>query len=103
MISAAAYVLKVPDSRREILLAENVSMWNYSDDPSVAEPVPRFDHSRRAPLTCFSDDAITHIADGRKGTSAGTGLLRLNMRSVGPLARPILPRKHAHSCGVFQH
>ena len=54
--------------------------------------MPRFDHSRRAPLivlACFNDKAITHIADGRKGASAGTGLVRLNMNSLQQLRRPI--------------
>jgi hypothetical protein len=93
MITAAAYILKVPESRREILLDENAGSWMYSGELSVAEPVPRFDHSRRAPLIvfgCFEDNAITHVAAGRKGASAGTGLVRLNMRDIQPLARPIL-------------
>ena len=38
---------------------------------------------------CFNDKAITHIADGRKGASAGTGLVRLNMNSLQQLRRPI--------------
>lgn len=38
----------------------------------------------------FEDDAITHIANGRKGASAGTGLIRLNMSDIHPLVRPIL-------------
>ncbi len=93
MITAAGYVLKVPEHRREILLADNSGSRFYSETPAVAEGVPRFDHSRRAPLivfACFTDDAITHIADGRKGAPAGTGEVRLNMRDIQPLARPIL-------------
>jgi hypothetical protein len=39
MISAAAYVLKVPESRREILLRDHGSGWFASEDPAVAEPV----------------------------------------------------------------
>ena len=65
MISAAAYILKVPGGRREILL-QHEGGGRFSSEPTVAEPVPRFDHSRRAPLVvlaCFSDDAVTHIAD----------------------------------------
>lgn len=91
MISAAAYVLKVPKDRREILLdPEN---GYYSNNVfTVAEPVPGFDHSRRAPLIVFAsfvEGSITHIADGRKGASAGTGLVRLNMTDLQPLARPV--------------
>ena len=112
MIAASAYILKVPKGRREILLDENVhSIW--WGEPTIAEPVPRFDHSRRAPLIvfgCFDDNAITHIADGRKGASAGTGLVRLNMRSLQKLHRPIKfqeivarapPRLRSHLSRVF--
>jgi hypothetical protein len=86
MITAAAYVLKVPQNRRDILLqGRDVNRF-------VAEPVSKFDHGFRAPLVvlaCFSNDAITHIADGHKGNSAGTGLVRLNLHSLAPLDRPI--------------
>jgi hypothetical protein len=112
MIAAAAYVLIVSEGRREILLDENFhSIWR--EEPVVAEPVPRFEHSRRAPLIvfgCFDDGAITHIADGRKGASAGTGLVRLNMRSLQRLRRPISfdeiierspPRIRPHLARVF--
>jgi hypothetical protein len=90
MMSAAAYVLNIPKERREFLL------FATSEIPNIAEPVPRFDHSRRAPLivlACFNDKAITHIADGRKGASAGTGLVRLNMSSLPELRRPIRFKK----------
>jgi len=92
MISAAAYLLRVPENRRQILLQEE-GPGRFSDEEIPAgEPVPRFDHSRRAPLVvfaCFATNAITHIADGRKGNSAGRGLVVLNMRSIEPLDRPI--------------
>ena len=73
MITAAAYVLLVPPDRRRILLAPDRSY--FTEEPAIAEPVPRFAHSSRAPLIvfcCFEKNAITHIADGRKGASAGT-------------------------------
>lgn len=82
MITAAGYVLKVTENRREILLQAEYA----------SEPVGKFDHGFRAPLVvlaCFADDAITHIADGRKGVSAGTGLVRLNLDSLERLERPI--------------
>jgi hypothetical protein len=85
MMAAAAYVLKVSKERREFLLC-------YDLTPTIAEPIPRFDHSKRAPLivlVCFNDKAITHIADGRKGASAGTGLVRLNLNLLQQLRRPI--------------
>src|ERR1700676_2339869 len=88
MMTAAAYILKLPLGRREDLL----DLINAGEREVVAEPVPQFDHSRRAPLivlACFDDEAITHIADGRKGASAGTGLVRLNMSSLEQLRQPI--------------
>src|ERR1039458_4618474 len=91
MIAPAGYVLRVPQHRREILLDEERGYYS-SGVFSVAEPVPRFDHSRRAPLLvfcCFVKGAITHIADGRKGASAGTGLVRLNLTSLEPLPKPV--------------
>jgi hypothetical protein len=92
MVSAAAYILKVPPNRREILL--NRRERSVFARPSFpAEPVPRFDHSRRAPLVvlaAFKDNTITHIANGRKGASGGTELVRLNLEDLQPLANPIL-------------
>ena len=64
----------------------------YRTEYPIAEPVPRFGHSRRAPLVVFAsfeDGKVTHIADGRKGASAGTDLVRLNMKDLEPLARAI--------------
>jgi hypothetical protein len=90
VIAAAAYILKVPKDRREILLGREDGL--YASESAVAQPVPQFDHSRRAPLivfASFSEGAITHIAKGRKGASAGTGLVRLNMSDIEPLAKPV--------------
>ena len=84
-VVAGGYVLKVPPDRRSVLL-------EYRLGPLVAEPVPSFEHSRNAPLLVFAsfeDEQITHIADGKKGASAGTGLVRLNMQDLEALARPI--------------
>ena len=91
MIAPAGYVLRVPDERREILLDPDQPYY-FSSEPSVAEPVPHFEHSSRGPLIvfcCFAEDAITHIADGRKGASAGTGLVRLNLTSMQALQTPV--------------
>ena len=87
-MTAAAYILKVPYGRREYLL----DLIDAGERKVFSEPVPQFDHSRREPLivlACFDDEAITHIADGRKGASAGTGLVRLNMSSLEQLRQPI--------------
>lgn len=92
-VVAGGYVLNVSSNRREILLdeAENGGSF-YSSSPYVAEPVPSFKHSRNAPLivfASFADGEITHIANGKRGISAGTGLTRLNMQNLEPLGRPI--------------
>jgi hypothetical protein len=64
--------------------------------PALAEPVPRFTHSGRAPLIVFASfkkGYIAHIADGRKGTSAGTGLVRLNLDNFEELEQLIAFKK----------
>lgn len=93
MVTAGGYILRVPEHRREVLLneAEHGGSF-YRTKPYVSEPVPTFDHSRRAPLAVFASfngGYITHIADGRKGLSAGTGLVRLNLEDLQPLKRRI--------------
>jgi hypothetical protein len=91
VIAAAACILKVPEKRREILLEDPDTLFSWHE-ARVAEPVPRFEHSRRAHILifgCFKEDAITHIANGRKSASAGTGIVRPNIWSLEPLGRPI--------------
>ena len=91
--SVAGYILQVRPSRRAVLLSE----MEYGDEsyrltPLIAEPVPYFSHTRNAPLVVFvsfENDMITHIADGKCGRTAGTGLIRLNLHDVTPLFRPI--------------
>jgi hypothetical protein len=59
-----------------------------------AEPVPDFQHSRRAPLLCFVMSAanrITHLGLGKRGMRAGTGMRRLNVKSIIQLINPITP------------
>jgi hypothetical protein len=77
-IVAAGYVLKVSAGRTEVLLNEAKGGGSfYRVDPVIAEPVPNFDHSRRAPLVVFAsfeDGKITHIANGKRGASAGPSL-----------------------------
>jgi hypothetical protein len=61
-----------------------------------SEPVPEFLHSRSAPVVCFISAAtgkITHIARGRRGIRAGTGLRRLNLTDVRELRPPVSVRK----------
>lgn len=93
MVAAGGYILPIPSERRDLLLyeAEHGGSF-YRSRPFVSEPVPRFDHSRRAPLAVFAsfeDGYVTHIAEGRKGQSAGTGLVRLNLENLESLKRPV--------------
>lgn len=89
-IAAGGFVLNVPEGRRKILLGaarpEELSRFQF-----LSEPVTHFDHSRRTPLVvfaCFRDGEITHVADGKRGAAAGTGLSRLNMDKLEELKRP---------------
>ncbi|WP_213290981.1 hypothetical protein [Bradyrhizobium sp. sGM-13] len=85
----SAYILKVPEERREILLASERT-WRGGWD--ATEPVEWFGYSRQAPLivlASFQDGFLTHVADGRKGTAAGTGLAQLKMRGLEKLQTPI--------------
>jgi hypothetical protein len=89
MTSASAYILRVRPERRGILLGSEAGWFG---GPKASEPVPIFDHSRRAPLVVlasFEEGLLTHVGDARKGGSAGTELVRLNMTSLEELARPI--------------
>jgi hypothetical protein len=91
MVAAGAYVLLVPNDRRELLLERNDELGFYNRG-AIAEPVPRFKHSARAPLivlASFKKGYVTHLADGRKGTSAGTGLIRLNLDNLEELEHAI--------------
>jgi hypothetical protein len=89
LAKAAAYILNVRPDRRETLLDAEPGWFG---GPKASEPVPAFSHSRRAPLVVlasFEDGLLTHVGDGRKGATAGTELVRLNMTSLDALARPI--------------
>ena len=92
-ISASGYILLVPRNRRKVLLEEAEHGDSpYHSGPFVAEPVPSFRHSNRAPLVIFASfetNHITHVAEGKRGRSAGTGLVRLNLFELTPLSRPI--------------
>lgn len=90
-MTASAYIFNVPQDRRDTLLYSAEENKAGSHVP-VAEPVPRFQHSKRSPLVVFAsfqDGKVTHIADGRKGVSAGTDLVRLNLDDLQPLNAPI--------------
>ncbi len=91
MGSAGGYVLHaIPERGR--LLVETAAEPDSWGQQRAAEPVEKFSHSRNSPLVVFCSferGLITHLAEGRKGSSAGTGLVRLNISSVHRLRRPI--------------
>jgi hypothetical protein len=87
--AASAYILNVRPDRRDTLLNAEPGWFG---GPTASEPVPAFGHSRRAALVVlasFEDGLLTHVGEARKGASAGTELVRLNMTSLEALARPI--------------
>ncbi|RUM02044.1 hypothetical protein [Rhizobium anhuiense] len=91
MGKAGGYILHVAPDRRDVLLkaAQEPDSWGQQ---RAAEPVDKFSHSKNSPLVVlasFDAGAITHLAEGRKGASAGTGLVRLNISSLFELKRPV--------------
>jgi hypothetical protein len=91
MAAASAYVLHIPEGRRAIIL-DRAEENQYFPGIKAAEPVGKFSHGRNTALivlASFRDGAITHIANGRKGASAGTGLVRLNMTEFQRLEQPL--------------
>lgn len=72
------YILKIPLQRR-------ATFQEYVERGWFAEPVPRISHGRGSPLVVFvssEEEQITHIASGRLGVNAGTGLRRLNLEGI---------------------
>lgn len=91
MGKAGGYILHVAPERRKLLpeAAEEPDSWGQQ---RAAEPVEKFSHSKNSPLVVFASfdaEQITHLAEGRKGASAGTGLVRLNISSLYLLPHPI--------------
>ena len=88
MATASAYIINIPEQRRKVILDRVDDFPN----ATAAEPVPLFSHGKNAALVVFAsfkDDKLTHVANGRKGSSAGTGLVRLNMEDLQRLESPI--------------
>lgn len=86
MSHANGFVLVLTSNREQVFL----QCANAEED--FAEPVPDFVHSRNAPLVCFvvnTNEIISHLCLGRRGMRAGTGIRRLNVKSITPLSNPI--------------
>ena len=85
MAGARGFIVILNEVRMERFLS------SYEERGSFAEPVAEFQHSRTIPLVCFitSNNAVTHIALGKRGMRAGTGLHRLNVTSIETLPHEI--------------
>lgn len=86
MAKAGGYILIVSPARREELLESAEEYGRF------AEAVPEFVHSNNAALVCFvsfDHGLITHIAKGRRGRRAATGLQRLNVDDLVELDQPL--------------
>lgn len=85
MARAGSYILHVPETRCELLLDAS------KEAVSIGEPVHSFQHGR-APLVVFASflpGKISHMADGRKGVTAGTGMVRLNLSNLHEFSIPL--------------
>lgn len=85
MAKASGYAALLSKDRMPVFLA------CVEEEQRFAEPVPDFQHSRNAPLVCFvlCGRKVTHIALGRRGVGAGTGLRRLNFDKTEKLPSPL--------------
>lgn len=85
MAKASGYAALLSKDRMTVYLA------CVEEEQHFAEPVSDFQHSRNAPLVCFvmSGRKVTHIALGRRGVGAGTGLRRLNFDKSEKLPVPL--------------
>ncbi len=71
------YVVRLDEQREEA--------FKNNSYESFGEPVTEFSHSRNIPLICFvinSQNILTHLALGRRGNLAGTGIRRLNLNDI---------------------
>ena len=90
MAKTKGYLLKISPNRREEF-EDSIEFEGW-----FADPVEEFSYSRRLPLITFiieSRNQITHIARGRRGVKAGSGLRRLNCNDIVELDKPITKNK----------
>jgi hypothetical protein len=88
MADAGGYILILSAERKEKF--KETLGWHGHD--KFAESVSDFTQSRSTALVCFvsaEPGKITHIAKGRRGMSAGTGLRRLNLEDILLLQTPV--------------
>ena len=86
MSTAGGYVLLLSKDRIALFTASAML-----PDPSFAEAVPEFEHSRTTVLVCFicaAPGQITHLAQGARGLRAGTSQRRLNLTDIHTLKIP---------------
>jgi hypothetical protein len=85
MTHATGYVLHLSPERFSIF--EDC----INEGLAFTEPVPDFSHSRQVPLICFVivEGSLAHVALGRRGARAGTGLQRLNLKQIEGLTQAV--------------
>lgn len=85
MAKASGYAAVLPKDRMTAFLE------CIEEGQRFGQPVADFQHSRNAPLVCFvvGGRKVTHIALGRRGNGAGTGLRRLNFDKTEKLPAPL--------------
>lgn len=86
MSHANGFALVLASNREQVFL-------QCADAEEVfAEPVPDFLHGRNIPLVCFvvtQNKMISHLCLAKRGMRAGTGIRRLNVKSITTLPNPI--------------
>lgn len=86
MTTPRGFILRLAQSRHA-LLSEVAQTYGF-----FSEPVAAFSQSGNPLLLCLvvsKDDRITHLAPALQGASAGTGLVRLNLRDATPFDPPV--------------
>ncbi len=82
-----AYVLSVSADRGELLMRTASEHWEWP----VSEPIPKIPHPGREPILVFAsfeEDNVTHVAEGKLGSRAGTGMVQLWLHDLDALTRP---------------
>lgn len=87
-VPVVAYVLCVSGDRGDRLFQIAGEYW----ERPVSDPVPRFAVPGQAPILVFAsfrEGNITHIAEGKRGPRAATGMVQLMMHNLDELTRPL--------------
>ena len=80
------YVLKI-EKKRHSTFKDSVEEWG-----QFSEAVPKFSKGNGSPFVVFianHENVFTHVALGKGGIQAGTGLRKLKLDRIGALKKPI--------------